>query len=73
MLEEQEAHRREELEKYDDEPALSDRKDEAESEGPVIERFFQENGNRAIHKMTVFTLLEFNAIWNQLKDHVTRN
>lgn len=34
---------------------------------------FQEDGNRAIHKMTKFTLPEFNAIWNQVKDHVTRN
>ena len=41
LPEDQEAHRREELEEYDDEPALSEREDEAEGECLVIERFLK--------------------------------
>ena len=72
MLEEQTAARNEELNQYDEAPDLLDSDDELESECPQIDRFFEEDGNKAIHQMTNFTLAEFSGIWSQLKSHISR-
>ena len=73
MLTEHVARRQEDLEKYDDAPDLSESGEILESDCPVLQKFFEENGTRAIMDMTNFTFNEFTKIWNHISEHVQQH
>lgn len=69
-LAERAALRKEELAKYDDEPTESEGESDAEFECPIVEKFYEENGNQAIMDMTNFNRNEFETIYKHLEDHI---
>lgn len=73
MLGEQAAQRQEELEHFDELDSLSESDSGQQSDCPIVDKFFEENGNQAIMDMTNFTLNEILSIWNNVADHVRLN
>lgn len=64
------AERREELNNYGENPLLKDSDDEADSSSPIMDRFVEAEGTRAVLKMTNFSAREFSKLYSRFHEFI---
>ena len=69
LLSEVSAARVPDLEQYNDDDGLTtESDDDANSESPILDQFYEEGGQDGIHQMTNFTTRELNNVYEILSD-----
>lgn len=64
------AERQEELQNYGADPLLPDSEDEADSSSPIMDRFVEAEGTRAVLNMTNFTVREYSRLYNRFHEFI---
>ena len=62
-----------ELPKFTEDMLESSDEDDQDMEAPILESIYMAEGNQGLMTMTNFSSEEFDALWNQLRDHVLCN
>ena len=69
LLSEVAAARQADPEQYEnDEGLTTESDDDANSDSPILDQFYEEGGQNAIHQMTNFSAREFESIYDIIKE-----